>query len=592
MSSSDSDSDSSSDEEEQQKQVQTTATANDDSDSSDSDSSDDEEETKVAAKTAAPAEKAESDSDSDSDSDSEDEKPAAKTPATTKTAQAEESDSDSDSDSEEEQPTPAATKPSETKAEESDSDSDSDSDDEEEKTPAAKPAETKAEESDSDSDSDSDDEEEKKPAAKPVETKAEDSDSDSDSDSEEEEEKKPAEAAATKAEESDGDSDDEEEKETEDFSASLASNLSITPIFSLKLKSAEKSTTDSGKKGKKRKLENAESRQAKKKKQNEVKEEKAEEKEEEKATEESEKPKKIELTKEFFPNSGEFRNENLKGSSRTVMVRGISISAFESDIREFFKSTIEDPERINHKWSEERPGIAFVSFSSPEVASAAVINSHKEYIKDRYVFCDWAEDFKPRAGKSNRGPRNAHLKDTTSRIWIGNLHREVYEDAIQELFKDVGTLTDIFIIGKDESRPKVAYVSFSTNEEASACVEKFQNHSLMDYNMRLDWAEPRKDNGSGGRKRKRELSEKQDGCVTVFLGGLTEEVNDEKLAEFFKEAGTIELIRYPEPWKGIAFCKFTETEATDKAVLKNGTLFMGRTLRVDFAADKKRQKEW
>jgi len=556
MSSSDSsDSDSSSDEEEQQKIIQTPATAKDDSDSSDSDSSDDEEETKVAAKTSKPAAKAESDSDSDSDSDSEDEKPAAKTaPAATKTAQAEDSDSDSDSD-----------------------------DEEEEKT-AAKPVETKAEESDSDSDSDSE-EEEKKPAAKPAETKAEDSDSDSDS--EMEEEKKPAEAA-----DSDSDS-DEEMKETEDFSASLASNASVTPVFSLKLKLAEKSAKVSKKKGKKRKLEDDKPRKVKKvKKSKDVKEEKKEEAKEEKKEEAKEEKKEegkktIELTKEFFPNSGEFRNENLKGSSSTVMVRGISIGAFESDIREFFKTSIEDPIRINHKWSEERPGIAFVSFSSPEVATAACINSHKEYIKDRYVFCDWAEDFKQSARKNNRGPRNAHLKDTTSRIWIGNLHREVYEDAIQGLFKDVGTLTDVFIIGKDESRPKVAYVSFSTNEEASACVEKFQNHELMDQNIRLDWAEPRKDNGASHHK-KRELSEKQDGCVTVFLGGLTEEVNDEKLAEFFKEAGTIELIRYPEPWKGIAFCKFTETEATDKAVLRNGDTFMGRNLRVDFAADKKR----
>jgi len=272
------------------------------------------------------------------------------------------------------------------------------------------------------------------------------------------------------------------------------------------------------------------------------------------------------------------------------MVRGISTNAFESDVREFFQD-IEDPERINHKWSEDRPGIAFVSFSSPEVASAACINKHKEYIKDRYVFCDWAEDFKKASGARNRGPRNAHLKDTTSRIWIGNLHREVYEDAIQELFKEVGTLTDVFIIGKDESRPKVAYCSFSTNEEASACVEKFQNHALMDYNMRLDWAEPR--TNSGKSRPKRELSEKQDGCVTVFLGGLSEEITDEKVAEHFKDCGTIERIRYPEPWKGIAFCQFTETEATDKAVLLNGEMFMGRSMRVDFAADKKREKkEW
>lgn len=77
----------------------------------------------------------------------------------------------------------------------------------------------------------------------------------------------------------------------------------------------------------------------------------------------------------------------------------------------------------------------------------------------------------------------------------------------------------------------------------------------MDYTVRLDWAEPRQNNG-GGNKRKRELTEKPDGCVTCFVGRLSDDVDDEKLKELFKDAGEISQIRYLErdgEFKGSAF---------------------------------------
>ena len=81
----------------------------------------------------------------------------------------------------------------------------------------------------------------------------------------------------------------------------------------------------------------------------------------------------------------------------------------------------------------------------------------------------------------------------------------------------------------------------------------------MGNSLRLDWAEPRRDNGKGGgRKRKQELSEKTEGCVTCFVGRLADTVDDDKLEELFKEAGTIESIRYMErdgEFKGVAFVR-------------------------------------
>merc|ERR1740123_1134904 len=172
--------------------------------SSDDDSSEEEkEEAKPAAKKAAPAkvEKME-ESDDDSSEEEEEAKPAAKKAAPAKAAAKKEESSDDDSSDEEEEAKPAAkaapAKAAAKKEESSDDDSDDDSDEEEEK-PAAKAAPKaaakKEESSDDDDDSSDDDEEEAKPAAKkaaPAAKAEESDDDDSSSDDDEEEEKAPA----------------------------------------------------------------------------------------------------------------------------------------------------------------------------------------------------------------------------------------------------------------------------------------------------------------------------------------------------------------------------------------------------------------
>ena len=134
-------------------------------DSSDDDSSEEEEESKPAAKVvpakAAPKKEESSDDDSDEDSD-EEEKPAAKAVPKAAAKKDESSDDDDDS-SDEEEAKPVAKKAA---AKEESSDDDDSSDDEEEAKPAATKAAAKAEESDDD---DSSSEEEEEVPAKKIE---------------------------------------------------------------------------------------------------------------------------------------------------------------------------------------------------------------------------------------------------------------------------------------------------------------------------------------------------------------------------------------------------------------------------------------
>jgi nucleolin len=512
-----------------------------------------------------------SDSSSDSESEIEEQTPVKAT------IEQDDSSSDSSSDeAEEETAKPAA------KKEDSSSDSDSDSDEEAKAKEPVKKAEADSDES---SDSSSDEEEEAPKKAEPA--KAEEDSSDDSSDDEAEEEVKPKATPAESSDSSDSDGEGEEEKpkeaekETEAKEASkevefmpTKSKNPVTILFEWQI-GKEDATP------RKRKLSTPSLPVAKK------------------PTPEKSKPAaaaasvSVTIEKEFNPD--DFRSADLKDQTDTVFVKGIDVNAFEKDIEAFFTEKVAKPVSIRHKWEEDRPGLAWITFATNEQASKAVIDCNGEYIKDRYVFTDWA---KPKTnsggGKRSSGPRNAHLKDTTNRCWVGNLHREVDRDALWEFFKGTAEATDVYILAGDGSRPQIAFVSFETNEIASKIVEEFQNSELLGNYLRLDWAEPRRDNGGGrGTKRKQELSEKPEGCVTCFVGRLSDNVDDDKLTELFKDAGEIERIRYMErdgEFKGVAFVQFVATESTDKAVLLNGTSFLGKPIRVDFAADRKKRE--
>jgi len=213
---------------------------------------------------ASPAKKAkkeESSSDDDSSEEEEEAKPAAKKPAPAKVEKMEEDESsDDDSSEEEEEAKPAAKKAAPAKAaakkeESSDDDSSDDDDEEEEAKPAAKAAPAKAaakkeESSDDDSDDDSDEEEEKpaaKAAPKAAAKKEESSDDDDDDSSDdEEEEAKPAAKKAAKAEDSDDDSSSDDEEEDEAPAKKVEEEEPVMKVTNNKNKSLNDSQTSQG----------------------------------------------------------------------------------------------------------------------------------------------------------------------------------------------------------------------------------------------------------------------------------------------------------------------------------------------------------
>jgi len=82
------------------------------------------------------------------------------------------------------------------------------------------------------------------------------------------------------------------------------------------------------------------------------------------------------------------------------------------------------------------------------------------------------------------------------------------------------------------------------------------------------------------------------GCKTIFIGNLSDQVDDNIVLQTFAGCGNIKEIRWLNEkatgrFKGCGFVEFFEEEATIKAAALNGTLIYGRPMRVDFSAPPK-----
>ena len=87
-------------------------------------------------------------------------------------------------------------------------------------------------------------------------------------------------------------------------------------------------------------------------------------------------------------------------------------------------------------------------------------------------------------------------------------------------------------------------------------------------------------------------SQKEEGCVTVFVGNMSFQIDEDTVRETFQDCGEIASIRFAEDretgaFKGYGHVEFVETEATDKAVALAGTYVMDRPIRVDYANERR-----
>ena len=100
--------------------------------------------------------------------------------------------------------------------------------------------------------------------------------------------------------------------------------------------------------------------------------------------------------------------------------------------------------------------------------------------------------------------------EPTDTLWVGNISFNFDQDEISTAFQDYGTILGVRLpTDRETGAPKgFGYVTYSSVDEAKAAMEGMQGADLEGRSLRLDFSQPRPNNGDspargGGRGRGR-----------------------------------------------------------------------------------------
>lgn len=91
----------------------------------------------------------------------------------------------------------------------------------------------------------------------------------------------------------------------------------------------------------------------------------------------------------------------------------------------------------------------------------------------------------------------------SAKLYIGKLSYSTRDEDLQQLFAQVGTVVSAQVkTDRDTGRSAgYGFVEMSSEEEATAAIEKFNGYDLNGWNMQVDMARPPAPRGEGGGSR-------------------------------------------------------------------------------------------
>jgi len=169
-----------------------------------------------------------------------------------------------------------------------------------------------------------------------------------------------------------------------------------------------------------------------------------------------------------------------------------------------------------------------------------------------------------------------------TKVRIGNLSFDLEgkDDEIKKHFESCGEIKNVeMITRKTGSFAGIAILEFTDAESAKNALN-MNEQEFYGRNLKITYSL------EGGKK---EISQKPDGCTTIFIGNLNFQVTEDQVKEFFADCGDIKECRWPKgDFTGIGWVEFYDTNATDLAIQKGGQSLMGREIRVDYASSRRK----
>ena len=183
-------------------------------------------------------------------------------------------------------------------------------------------------------------------------------------------------------------------------------------------------------------------------------------------------------------------------------------------------------------------GYGFVQFDTAEAADGAISKVNGMLMNDKQVYVGPFQ----RRGERGGGP------STFNNVYVKNLHENVTEDMLREVFEKCGTLTSVVVMKDGEGKSKgFGFVCFEESEAASKAVEELDGYDKIEDKAWIVCRAQKKAEREAELKAKfdaerRERMEKMAGA-NLYIKNLEDTVDDAKLRELFQEFGTITSCR-------------------------------------------------
>ena len=189
-------------------------------------------------------------------------------------------------------------------------------------------------------------------------------------------------------------------------------------------------------------------------------------------------------------------------------------------------------------------------------------------------------------GGHNQSFGNKSFNEEGRKIFIHNVSEEATYEDFQEAVEKHGEVTDFFNPGRG-----FAFITYSTNDEAQACIAAMDNSEVAGRTIQMNIARPKGEKGGdrggrgGGRGRgggggggRREEIE----GAKLFVHNVSEETDADQLKKAFGKHGTI-TDAY-NPGKGFAFISFSSPDEAQAAIAAmNGQHVCGRDIECNIA---------
>lgn len=296
-----------------------------------------------------------------------------------------------------------------------------------------------------------------------------------------------------------------------------------------------------------------------------------------------------------------------------VVARGLPFEATKEEVLKYFG--IEDDQLTLPTWSDSGrcKGIAFIECKDEKEKALIMEKDQKDFTCGENSRNLSIKDFEQReqkrgkrsrrggrgGGKNNRGRREGGDRssgqtydknsETDREVYVSNVSFEATEDDIKKFFDDCGEIEDVTIPTLyTTGRPKgFVFVRFTETEGREKALNK-NGETLIN---RVVGVRENKGRASRPQPKPREpkqtLSQKPQGCTTIFVGNLPWSTDELALADQFKDCGKVKSTRVVrQSWtkrsRGFGYVEFEDEASVDTAVQKPITID-GRELRLDYA---------